>query len=61
VEGAVSRQQLGKHISAVTDTHATTEELFEKVFLLGTCKGIIRRTIEAKIVKLERNRRSERT
>jgi hypothetical protein len=29
---AVSRQQLGKHVPEVTDTHATVEVLLETVF-----------------------------
>jgi hypothetical protein len=31
-QGAVSRQRLGKHIPAATDTHATVEVLLETVF-----------------------------
>jgi hypothetical protein len=44
----VSRQRFGKHVPAATDTHATREVLLETVFLLGPCKGVIRRTIEAR-------------
>jgi hypothetical protein len=44
---AVSRQRLTKHVPAVTDTHATIEILLETMFLLGPCKGDIRRKIEA--------------
>jgi hypothetical protein len=40
---AVSRQRLGKHVPAATDTHAS-------VFLLGPCKGVIRNTTEARKV-----------
>jgi hypothetical protein len=40
----VSRQRLGKHVPAATDTHATTEILLETTFLLDPCKGVIRKT-----------------
>jgi hypothetical protein len=38
------------NIPAATDTHATTEVLLVRYFLLGPYKGVIRRTIEARIV-----------
>jgi hypothetical protein len=34
---------------------------WKRCFLLGPCKGVIRRTIEARIVQLEESRRSKRT
>jgi hypothetical protein len=34
-ETSVTRQRFGKHNSAVTDTHATTEELLCAVFSVG--------------------------
>jgi hypothetical protein len=48
---AVSRQQLGKHVPVETDMHAIIEVLLETVFVLGPCKGVIRRATEAKIVQ----------
>jgi hypothetical protein len=46
---SVSRQQIGKHFPAATNTHATVELLLEMVFptTVGTYKGVIRKTIEA--------------
>jgi hypothetical protein len=43
-------QRLGKHIPAATDTRVIIEVLLEKVFLLGPGNGVIRRTIETRIV-----------
>jgi hypothetical protein len=57
----ISRQLLGKHVPAVTDTYVTIEVLLEMEFLLCPCKRVIRRTIEARIVQLEGSRRSDRT
>jgi hypothetical protein len=34
----VTRQRLGKHISAETNTHATMEELLDAVFLCSPCR-----------------------
>jgi hypothetical protein len=41
----VSRQRLGKHLLAATDTHTTIEVLLGKVFILGPFKGVIRKKI----------------
>jgi hypothetical protein len=57
---AVSRQRLSKHIPAATDAHATIEGLLETVFSTWSVQGVIR-TIEARIIQFEGNRRSERT
>jgi hypothetical protein len=45
---AVSRQRLRKHVPAATDTHAAIEILLEMV-CYTPWKGVIRRTIEARI------------
>jgi hypothetical protein len=42
-----SRQRLGKHVPAATDTHATIGVLWKRCFLLGPCKGVIRKTAGA--------------
>jgi hypothetical protein len=44
---AVSRQQIGKHVPAATNTHATMESLMETVFSTRSCKGVIRKKIGA--------------
>jgi hypothetical protein len=31
---SIARQWLGKHVSTVTNNHATTEEFFEAVFFM---------------------------
>jgi hypothetical protein len=36
----VSRQQLGKHVSSATDTHATIDVLLETVFYKVRAKGL---------------------
>jgi hypothetical protein len=56
---AISRQRLGKHVPAATVTHVTIEVLME-TFSTDPCKGVIRRTIEARVVQLEGSHRSER-
>jgi hypothetical protein len=43
----VSRKQLSKHVPAAMDKHAAIEVLLETVFLVGPCKGSIRKTIGA--------------
>jgi hypothetical protein len=35
-ELAIARQQLGKHISAAMNTHATIEEVLDSVFSVGS-------------------------
>jgi hypothetical protein len=45
---AISRQWLGKHIPAATDTHATTEVLLEIVSATQSMQRIIRWTTETK-------------
>jgi hypothetical protein len=41
----VSRQRLGKHVLTATDTHAAIEVLLKTMFLLGPCKGAMRKII----------------
>jgi hypothetical protein len=41
---AVSEQRLGKHVSALTNTHATIEA---RCFRCGPCRGVIKKTIGA--------------
>jgi hypothetical protein len=48
----VSRQRLGKHFPAETNTHATYEELLETRFYVGPCRDVITETIEATSVVL---------
>jgi hypothetical protein len=43
----VSRQRLGKHVPAATDTYVTIKVLLETVFLLVPCKGVVRKIIGA--------------
>jgi hypothetical protein len=43
----VSRQRLGKHVPAATDTHSTIEVLLETVFSTLSVQRIIRKTIGA--------------
>jgi hypothetical protein len=43
----VSRQRLGKHVPAATDTHATIEVLLSMVFSTRSVQRGYRRTIEA--------------
>jgi hypothetical protein len=58
---AVSRQWFGKHIPAAMDTHASIQVLLEKVFYTWSVQGVMRKTVEARIVQLEKIRRSEKT
>jgi hypothetical protein len=43
----VSRQQLGKHVPAARDKHATIEYCRKRCFIHGPCKGVIRKTVGA--------------
>jgi hypothetical protein len=52
---AVATQPRGKHIYAATNPDKTIEELC----LLCPCKGVIRRTIEGRVVQLAGSRSSE--
>jgi hypothetical protein len=45
--GAVSRQRLGKHVPAETNTHATIEELLETKVFVGPCRDVMTETIGA--------------
>jgi hypothetical protein len=41
----LSKKLLGKHILEATDAYATIEVLLKTMFLLGPCKGAMRKTI----------------
>jgi hypothetical protein len=43
----VSRQMLGKHIPAATNTHETIEILWKRYFLLCPCNWVIRKATGA--------------
>jgi hypothetical protein len=43
-ETSIVRQNLGKQVSAATDTQATIDELLERGFLFGPCKVVIKKS-----------------
>jgi hypothetical protein len=43
----ISRQRIGEHVPATTNTHTTIELLLETVFLCGPCRGVTLTTIAA--------------
>jgi hypothetical protein len=43
----VSTQRHGKHVPAETDAHAIMEKYWKPCFLLGLCKGVVRKTTGA--------------
>jgi hypothetical protein len=57
---AVSRQRLGKHVPAATDTHATIEVLLEIVFPTRSMQRGYKEENCSKNRQLEGSRRSER-
>jgi hypothetical protein len=51
-EMAFARQQLDKHMSTVTDTHAAVEELLEIMFSVWSLPRLYREDTQEKLVAL---------
>jgi hypothetical protein len=43
---SIARQQLGKHVSAVMNNHATTEDLIEAVFSMQSMLRLYKNQLE---------------
>jgi hypothetical protein len=53
ITSSVARQQLGKHVSAKTDTHATVEELLESVFSVWSIMRLCNEHEQDKLVEIQ--------